>query len=504
MEMPDSKQGGSRWQGFALLALLLAALSFALPDAMLNIESRHFLFLIGVIGLWRYSVGLLHFIRSQIFQRWYYPKLSKQVKQGGADLMPSSVYLMVTSFRISVETSIEVYHSIFREAVQCHLEHGIEMTVVASIVEAQDEVLIRTIHQTYLSEAEIALLIVRIPGTGKRDGLASGFRAISRTSPASDAVVAVIDGDTVLEDGVTQTCIPYFKLLPSVGALTTNEYCQMPEEFEDKWGIMETWHSLRFGQRHMYMNSMGLSKRVLTLTGRMSVFRADIVCNPMFIKDVEEDFLVHWRLGKFRFLTGDDKSSWFSVMSLGFETFYVPDAMVKTIEHPPEKSFIKSTLRLMYRWYGNSLRQNSRALKLGPSRMGWYAWYVLLDQRVSMWTCLIGPAFAILASIQYTITAGIAYILWIGITRILMMLSISASGHPISAMYPFLIYYNQVVGSLVKTYVVFRLDKQSWTRQDTSLSRNMSRWRAHFNDWSTRLTYTSSVMMFLAFTFWLV
>src|SRR3546814_18414753 len=53
----------------------------------------------------------------------------------------------------------------------------------------------------------------------------------------------------------------------------------------------------------------------------------------------------------------------------------------------------------MFRWYGNSLRQNGRALGLGPSRLGWFTYYVLLDQRILMWTGLLGLALAIAASI---------------------------------------------------------------------------------------------------------
>ena len=35
-----------------------------------------------------------------------------------------------------------------------------------------------------------------------------------------------------------------------------------------------------------------------------------------------------------------------------------------------------------------------------------------------------------------------------------------------------LLYYNQIYGSLIKTYVFFRLDKQSWTRQKTKLDKS--------------------------------
>jgi glycosyltransferase Alg8 len=34
--------------------------------------------------------------------------------------------------------------------------------------------------------------------------------------------------------------------------------------------------------------------------------------------------------------------------------------------------------------------------------------------------------------------------------------------------YPFLLFFNQIFGSLVKVHVTFRLDRQKWTRQKTT------------------------------------
>ncbi len=127
------------------------------------------------------------------------------------------------------------------------------------------------------------------------------------------------------------------------------------------------------------------------MTGRMSVFRANVCTDPGFIADVESDSLQHWRLGRLQVPHRDDKSSWFSLMRLGYDTFYVPDAAINTVEHPPEKSFIKASRKLMFRWYGNNLRQNSRALGLGVKPPGVFTSVVLFDQRVSMWTSLLGP-----------------------------------------------------------------------------------------------------------------
>ena len=317
--------------------------------------------------------------------------------------------------------------------------------------------------------------------------------------PSDDAVVAVIDGDTVLEPGMVNLCTPFFKMMPKMGALTTNEFCEVQGSH-----IMSEWHKLRFGQRHINMCSMALSNRVLTLTGRMSVFRASVVTHPDFIFDVQNDSIQHWRLGKFRFLTGDDKSSWFSVMKMGMDTFYVPDAAIRTVEHPPDNNFFRATKQLMFRWYGNNLRQNSRAVKLGPTKLGWFTYYVINDQRISMWTSLVGLSVATIGSLKYSFQFMLAYLLWVLLTRTFITLMIRASGHSIGPLYPVILYYNQIVGAVMKIYVFFRLDRQSWTRQPTKLQRDLASFQRLFNKWSSRVVTFASVSVFAALLFAIV
>lgn len=472
---------------FYCLALMLLAL--ALPQTVFDSESKDFILLLGAVGIWRYSMGAIHYVRGLIFLYLVFPHYRRQARKLGEAAQPSHVFLLVTSFRIDALTTAQVYRSVLEEAIGC----GYPTTVVCSLVEMADELLIKSLWSKLNPPERVKLDFVRIAGTGKRDGLAYGFRAISRHLPDDDAVVAVVDGDTVLTPGVVKATAPYFKLFPSVGGLTTNEFCEVRGSY-----IMSEWHKLRFAQRHISMCSMALSKRVLTLTGRMSVFRARVVTNPGFIADVENDALNHWRLGRFKFLTGDDKSSWYSLMRLGYDTFYVPDAAIHTVEHPPEKSFLKASRKLMFRWYGNNLRQNSRALHLGPGRLGWFTCVVLFDQRVSMWTSLLGPVVAILASIKYNIVFLLIYLLWIGLTRLLLTLLLLASGHRVGPAFPLILYYNQIVGAMVKVYVFFRLDRQSWTRQDTKLDRGLQRYQRWFNSWSSRAMTFSAVSVFLA------
>ena len=69
------------------------------------------------------------------------------------------------------------------------------------------------------------------------------------------------------------------------------------------------WHRLRFAQRQILMCSMALSGRLITLTGRMAAYPVRIATDPSFIDIVQNDSLDHWRLGRFRLLTGEDKST---------------------------------------------------------------------------------------------------------------------------------------------------------------------------------------------------
>ncbi|AYC31877.1 glycosyltransferase family 2 protein [Pseudomonas cavernae] len=482
-------QGFIDTAGWLLYLSLLMVIALALPQTLFDPLSKDFLLLIGAVSIWRYSMGVMHFMRGLLFLYIVYPHYRRQAHRLGEAAAPPHVCLLVTSFRIDALTTAMVYRSVIEEAIAC----GYPTTVVCSIVELSDEQLVKSLWAKYNPPARVKLNFVRIAGTGKRDGLANGFRAISRLLPHEHAVVAVIDGDSLLEPGVIGKTVPYFQLFPKVGGLTTNEFCEVRGGY-----IMSEWHKLRFAQRHLNMCSMALSKRVLTMTGRMSMFRAEVVTNPEFIADVESDYLEHWRLGRFRFLTGDDKSSWFSLMRLGYDTFYVPDAAINTVEHPPEKSFFKASRKLMFRWYGNSLRQNSRALKLGPLRLGAFTSLVLFDQRISMWTCLLGLTVALIASLKYSIAYLLIYLLWIGITRLILTLLLSVTGHHIGPAYPLILYYNQIVGALVKVYVFFRLDQQSWTRQSTKLNRDLASFQRWFNTWSSRSMTFSAASLFIA------
>ncbi len=201
-----------------------------------------------------------------------------------------------------------------------------------------------------------------------------------------------MDGDTLLSEGSLARSCAILTSEPRVGAVTTDNVPLVSGS-----AFTREWYRVRMAHRDSLMASMSLSRKLLVLTGRFSVFKAEIAVTNSFINAVRQDFVDHGRLGRIRMVTGDDKSTWFETLRKGWDMLYVPDVVVHPVEELPAGGFFSASTALMVRWYGNMVRNNGRALGLGPGRCGWFPWLCLADQRYSMWTSLIGPSTALIA-----------------------------------------------------------------------------------------------------------
>jgi glycosyltransferase Alg8 len=257
---------------------------------------------------------------------------------------------------------------------------------------------------------------------------------------------------------------------------------------------MQAWHSLRFAQRHQMMSSMALSGRLLVITGRMSIYRAEVALGPGFVEILENDYLDHWRFGRFPLLTGEDKSTWYWLLRRGRRMLYLPDTTVVTIEDPLAKGLFPAATELMLRWFGNMLRGSSRAIALGPRRIGLFPWWCLIDQRLSMWTTLFGPIVAVLFAVGKSVLFLYAYVLWVAVTRLVQALLLLTARPTISGLYPPLIYFGQVYGALVKTYILFRLDRQRWARQNIALEARLSPWQARLQSLTSAYLHALAIV----------
>ena len=282
--------------------------------------------------------------------------------------------------------------------------------------------------------------------------------------------------------GTIRASIPLLLGTDGVGASTTDNIPLVAGGTLDR-----EWYRLRMRARHLLMCSMSLSRRVLVLTGRLSLYRSEVAFSRGFIAMLGNDVMRHPRLGDIPMLTGDDKSTWYWTLRAGWDLLYIPDVVAYCIEKPPTLGFFRSTTSLMRRYYGNMVRSNGRALALGWSRLGPFTWMTLLDQRISPWTSLSGPTCAILLAVSVSPCFLPAYVASALTVRFLQTALIGGFGRAFHPAFPFLQFYNQLAGSLIKIHTFFHPDIQRWTRQDTGTP-------------STSVGTTSPVMMSMAYS----
>lgn len=476
--------------GFIIYILILLIYAFLLPSYRFDPYQKSFIFIIGLIGVWRYGWFLTNITRAYLYKNYKFKKIRAKERSMGEELDPEHLFLLITSFRITTEVTIESY----REAIKDAIRSGYNTTIIASIVEKADEHLIRRIFLLLNPPENIKLVIARIKGSGKRDALATGYRVVKNTSVNHfKSIVAVIDGDSIVTPNTFRKCCRLFGLDDELGGLTTDEQGRLirePKTISEH--IYYRWYRLRFAQRNIAMSSISLSDRILTLTGRMSMVRASIVIEKDFIDTVQLDHINHWRLGTFQFLTGDDKSSLYDLMKGGWKMLYVPDALVHTIDEIVNENFVAGSLELMSRWFGNQYRTNSRQLKIPNARkvVNTFPWYAIIDQRITRWMTPYGFFIALFASIHWGWQIFLGYTWWILLSRLLMAFAYRSSKKEIFVLWPFLLYYNQLVGSIVKIYIWEHLYKQSWTRQKTKLAAGK-----RFVEWYYRVSSNGMLMI---------
>jgi mannuronan synthase len=104
-----------------------------------------------------------------------------------------------------------------------------------------------------------------------------------------------------------------------------------------------------------------------------------------------------------------------------------------------------------------------------PRGSGYFTWWSILDQR---WAS--GPRWPARSrssdgGLRRAPGAACLHRLGDGDALRLLLACSLFRGRRFPISYPFLLYFGQIVGAAVKSYVMFRLDRQRWTRQSLSL-----------------------------------
>ena len=440
--------------GWIVLLAVFGALLFIMSCSSGQLLDGHvsLLFGLGAITFWRYSWQAVHGVRALVYSRIVFPRMRRAALPA---VEASHVYVVVLSFRNQSELNAAVYSALVRDLQ----DYGRPATIVACISDHGDIVQLDRLAD---KAQGICVLPLQQSRLGKRDGMERALDLLVRLHPVEGSVVALVDGDTFLAPGTLRATIPLLLGRDSVGAVTTDNIPLVAGRTIDR-----EWYRLRMRARHLLMCSMSLSRRLLVLTGRFSVFRSEVALSRGFIAMLGNDVMRHRRLGDIPMLTGDDKSTWYFTLRAGWDMLYLPDVVAYCMEQPPARGFFRSTTSLMTRYYGNMVRNNGRALALGPSRVGWFTWLTLLDQRISPWTSLAGPMFAVLLTAVGSPYVLPAYLAWAITVRFAQTAVVGGFGRAFHPLFPLLHYYNNLVGSLIKIHTFFHPDRQRWTRQGT-------------------------------------
>jgi len=415
---------------------------------------------IGLFATWRYSWQITHYLRALFYRFVVYPRISAKTRKAAKDgLFPDHVFFIIPSYNEEPWVSTETFFSIMSEINRIPSS----ATLVVATGSDRDDSVITKAYQAHPARYKVELVLQR-QSKGKRIAMGHALRAVARRyndkrMDDGSSVTIFMDGDSYLESGLFSKTLPLFCYDSKLGALTTNELAYI--NTRSQW--YKDWFNLKFGQRHILFQSHSLSRKVLTLTGRFSVFRSSLVVREDFISQIENDVLSHPFHGKFRFLMGDDKSSWFYLLKKGWDMLYIPDAICYSLESRDAK-FVDLSISLPYRWYGNTMRNNGRSLALGWRKVGLFIWICILDQRISMWTSLVGITGAIILAIFKNFIYFPIFIAWILIVRTIQMTVIGFNGHPVSILTIPIMLYNQWVGSVIKIKAFFYLSDQKWSK----------------------------------------
>jgi glycosyltransferase Alg8 len=323
--------------------------------------------------------------------------------------------------------------------------------------------------------------------------MADGLRELARLNLPEDSIVALMDGDSELTEGTLRGCLPFFRMFPKMGALTTDELpiVQGSEVFSE-------WFHLRMSQRHYQMCSVSLSRKIMCLTGRFSLFRAETALDPTFADQLQIDTLDDWLWGRFKFLSGDDKSTWYWLLQRGYDMIYVPDVIVYSIE-TISGSLLDRAYQNMRRWYGNMLRNSDRAIALGPWKTGFFVWYCLLDQRISYWTSLITPSLLIICLLMGQWVLSVLMVCWILFSRPLMLIIVfwGRKSHLKPIHFPLLL-VSQWISSLIKIWTQMNLAQQRWSnRGNQSITAEGSGWARFAKILTSRFLFVSQLFTFV-------
>ena len=451
---PRDQSWSSGWIITALLNICLLVLLLTWSSYIASNSGMNTIILgLGVVGIWRHSWGLINFFRAAYFIR---------SSRDAAKPIAGGRYSLSIIFPVYGQSEGQLRAVADGIVNSVRMVPGRVLIVCAYRDEAQKEMLSELIE----NESPVVMHFIRQRGMGKREALADALNIVKASIPSgSKEFVLLMDGDTILTPEAIVRSIGEMQANPQTGAICVNEV-PLVKGTE----LFVAWRWLRSLQRNQTMSSFALSRRVLVLTGRFAMCRSDILLRPDFINRIRKDYLLY-KGAYISLLTGDDKTTWMEVLRRGFDVCYLPDVFIYPIEEQNEEnSFVKETIALTTRYSGNMARANLHPDVWRGAAGKLHFQYGLLDQRVSMWTSLLTPVVLVVSLLFDDFDIFILFLTYTLIIKNIQAIAVSGSDY--NPVFPYLIFYNQVMNSMVKIFTFAFLHRQKWNNQNISVADN--------------------------------
>jgi len=334
----------------------------------LSINDLAFYVPIGLIGIWRWMVWSIKKIASVFYE----------------EIPPEALQEKMT---LSVRSP--VYNEdpdILRKAIESWRNNKPEEIILA--VDRTDIENIK-LCQSFSGTPDVMIQTIVIEEPGKRPALAAGIRA------ATGQIVALVDSDTIWENGLKEKALAPFSIEKIGGVVTRQNAYETKSVWQKITDIM--WDIRNFDE---WTSQIAMGKVVTCLSGRTAFYRRYIIL------PVLEQFLNEIIFGKKK-ESGEDKCLTRLIQDAGWHTYYQKSARVYSSAADNFRQFWNQRLR----WTRNSYNSDLVSLSQSWTWRHPYLAFYMIDRFISPFTTALSPIFFIHA---------IYYQHWIIVTSLLI------------------------------------------------------------------------------------
>lgn len=385
------------------------------------LDKYTFLFPLGIIGIWRWSIWVL----KELIGSHYKPKKNK--------------YDAKTSIVIPVYNENP---EVFTHALQTWKKNGPHEII--AVIDYTDIKCIAIFKKFQKDFKGAKLIITKKPG--KRPALVDGI--IRSTGD----IIALVDSDTIWNDDVLRYGLSPF-IDERVGGVATYQSVWKPQTFAQK--IFDIQLDMRYMHDYPFLAAAG--DALTCLSGRTAFYRRTAVM-PLLDGLLNETFM-----GR-PVISGDDKCLTYLVLKNGWKTEYQSNAHVFT----PGMDSLSLYLQQRLRWTRNALRADYKAMADGWPRKHPALFFFQIDKILQSFVVILSLMFFLVASFLHQWLVASIIAIWWFLSRAIKLYAHFVQKPKNLLILPGYIIYSFVAG-ILKIYALLTLNTQGWiTRWDKS------------------------------------